>query len=236
MLKLGQEIFKQKILKRKSSSAYSLTTSCISIIIYLKYAKKTSEKLYALNSTNLSNRKILMNAFFNSQFSYCPFIWMCHSHIINKKINRLHERCLRIIYFDKQSSFEELLEKDSSASIHEKNIQILATETYKVRKDMSPPQITKLFARRHEHPCNLRHNAEFLQPLANSVRRGIESISYLGHTQILIKIYTVYITSKRLLRNGRLKTAHEKFTRFLSKKQGFVKLLELLFFLCSSFL
>ena len=177
-----------------------------------------------------------MNAFFNSQFSYCPLIWMCHSRIINKKINRLHERCLRIIYFDKQSSFEELLEKDSSASIHEKNIQILATETYKVRKDMSPPQITKLFARRHEHPCNLRHNAEFLQPLANSVRRGIESISYLGHTQILIKIYTVYITSKRLLRNGRLKTAHEKFTRFLSKKQGFVKLLELLFFLCSSFL
>ena len=107
---------------------------------------------------------------------------MCHSHIINKKINRLHERCLRIIYCDKQLSFEELLEKDSSASIHEKNIQILATKTCKVRKDMSPPQITELFARRDEHPCNLRHNAEFLQPLANSVRRGIESISYLGHT------------------------------------------------------
>ena len=30
-----------------------------------------------------------------------------------KKINRLHERCLRIIYCDKQSSFEELLKKDS---------------------------------------------------------------------------------------------------------------------------
>ena len=34
-------------------------------------------------------------------------------------------------------------------------------------------------------------------------------------------MYTVYITSKRLLRNGRLKTVHEKFTRFLSKKAGF---------------
>ena len=26
---------------------------------------------------NLSKRKILMNAFFDSQFNYCPFVWMC---------------------------------------------------------------------------------------------------------------------------------------------------------------
>ena len=84
-----------------------------------------------------------MNAFFNSQFSYCPFIWMCHSHIINKKINRLHERCLRIIYGDRQLPFEELLEKDSSVSIYERNI--LATEMYKVSKGASP-HVTELFA------------------------------------------------------------------------------------------
>ena len=51
---------------------------------------------------------------------------------------------------------------------------------YKVSKGMSPPQITELFTRRDEHPYNLRHNAEFLQPLVNSVRCGTESISYLG--------------------------------------------------------
>ena len=105
---------------------------------------------------------------------------MCHSRIINKKINRLHERCLRMIYCDKQSSFEELLEKDSSVSIHERNIQILATEMYKVSKGMSPPQITKSFARGNEHPYNLRHSTEFLEPFVNSVRCGPESISYLG--------------------------------------------------------
>ena len=64
---------------------------------------------------------------------------MCHSRIINKKINSLHERCLRIIYGDKQSSFEELLKRDSSVSIHERNIQVLAPEMYTVSKDMSPP-------------------------------------------------------------------------------------------------
>ena len=77
--------------------------------------KKASRILYTLSKvtpyTSLSKRKILINVFFSPQFSYCPLIWMCHSRIINKKINRLHERCLRIIYFDKRSSFEELLEK-----------------------------------------------------------------------------------------------------------------------------
>ena len=105
---------------------------------------------------------------------------MCHSRIINKKINRLHERSLKRIYGDKQSSFEELLEKDSSVSIHERNIQILATEMYRVRKDMSRPQITELFARSSEHPSNLRHSAEFLQLFVNSVRCGTGSISYLS--------------------------------------------------------
>ena len=45
---------------------------------------------------------------------------------------------------------------------------------------MSPPQITKLFARRNEHPYNLRHDAESLQPFVNSVRCGFECISYVG--------------------------------------------------------
>ena len=63
-----------------------------------------------------------MNAFFNSQFSYCPLIWMFHSRLINNKINRLHERCPRIVYSDNQSSFEEFLEKDNTVSVHQRNL------------------------------------------------------------------------------------------------------------------
>ena len=95
-------------------------------------------------------------------------------------------RSLRIIYCDKQSSFEELLEKDSCFYSLEEH-QILATEMYKVSKGMSPPQIIELFARREKHPYNLRHNTKFLKPLVNSVRCGPESISYLGP-----KIWGIY--------------------------------------------
>ena len=51
---------------------------------------------------------------------------------------------------------------------------------YKVRKGMSPPQITELFAQRNEHLYNLRQNAKFLKPLVNSVHCGTKSISYLS--------------------------------------------------------
>ena len=58
-----------------------------------------------------------MNAFFKSQFSYCSLVWMCQGRASNSKLNRLHDNCLRIIFYsDKHSLFETLLEKDDSVS------------------------------------------------------------------------------------------------------------------------
>ena len=84
-------------------------------------------------------------AFFTSQFAFCPLVWMCNSPTNNKKINRLYERCLRIVYNDKQPSFNELLEKDGSVSIHMRNIQILATEMYRLINNLSPAIINRVF-------------------------------------------------------------------------------------------
>ena len=63
--------------------------------------QKANRKLNALirtaNYMELPKRRILMNACFKSQFNYCPAIWMFHSRTLNNKINRLHERFLRVI-------------------------------------------------------------------------------------------------------------------------------------------
>ena len=71
----------------------------------------------------ISKQCTLMNAFFRLQFNYCPLIWMCCSRFLNHKIDRLHQRCLQIVYSDKTSNFSELLEKDGSVSIHNQNIR-----------------------------------------------------------------------------------------------------------------
>ena len=93
----------------------------------------------------LPKRHILMNAFCKSQFNYCPAVRIFHNRSLNDKINRLHERCLRIIYNDKHSNFEELLVKDNSVSIHHNNIHTLAIEMYKVVNGMSSEIMNGIF-------------------------------------------------------------------------------------------
>ena len=56
----------------------------------------------------------------------------------NNKINRLHERASRIVHSDFKPSFEGLLLKDNSFSIHERNIQSLAIKIYKFFNGLSP--------------------------------------------------------------------------------------------------
>ena len=84
--------------------------------------KKASQKLYAIarlaNVISEHKRKVLIKSFFESQFSYCSLLWMFCGRTRNRRINRLHERALRIAYEDYESSFEQLLSKDGSVMIH----------------------------------------------------------------------------------------------------------------------
>ena len=71
--------------------------------------KTASEQLYALARIapfmDLKQRRTIMEAFVESQFGYCPLIWMYHSRGLNNKINRIHERPLRVTCKDKSSTF-----------------------------------------------------------------------------------------------------------------------------------
>ena len=74
---------------------------------------------------------------------------MRHNCTKNNKINRLHERYLSLIY-NKKSSFEELLEIDSSVSIHDRNLRALAVEMYKIYHGISPTIMNEIFILRHQ--------------------------------------------------------------------------------------
>ena len=61
------------------------------------------------------------------------------------KINRLHEKYLQLIYCDKRSSVEDLLEKDNSVSIHNKKLQVLAIEMFRLHTKTSPAIMQEVF-------------------------------------------------------------------------------------------
>ena len=92
----------------------------------------------------------------------------------------LHGRCLRIIYNDKKSSFTELLNKDTSVSIHIRNIQRFQIEMFRFYKGLSLPLMNNIFKLKLKNPYNLRQVSEFSRPMVKSVYHGTGSISYLG--------------------------------------------------------
>ena len=113
------------------------------------FCKKASQKLHTLtrivNYMNLSKPKALMKTFFTSQFNYCPLVWMFNSRELNHGINSIHERALRVTYQDYKSTFLQLLQKDSSVTIHQRNLQVLATEILKTKNGLSPEIMKDIF-------------------------------------------------------------------------------------------
>ena len=89
--------------------------------ICLKVSRKINSLCRISSFMSLEKRRTLMKAFIESQFNYCPLIWMFHSRTLNNKINRIHERGLRTVYSDYNSSFNELLHKDGSFYDSSKN-------------------------------------------------------------------------------------------------------------------
>ena len=84
---------------------------------------------------------------------------MLRSIKLNNKINRLHKRCLRLIYNDRISSYEELSDKDNSVLIHQKNLQKLAIEIFETYR--APQIMNEVFPRNYDLNYNLRRHLEF---------------------------------------------------------------------------
>ena len=144
-------------------------------------SKKANQKLHAL--ARLSNyfdpikSEILMNSFIRSQFNYCPLVWMFHDRATNSKLNRIHERALRLVCKDSESELEKL--KKKYGNIHQHNLQLLMIEIFKTKNNLNPTFMKNIFTERNIQ-YSLRSESHLRLPKVKTTVYGIENIQYRG--------------------------------------------------------
>ena len=121
-------------------------------------------------------RQILLNAFIRSQFSYSQLSWMFCSRTSNNRINRIYERCLRLIHNNYIDCYQDLLSIANDVTIHVRNLQTLMIEVFKYLKGLSPPIMNDIFSIRSE-TYQLRNARVFSTHNPRTVRYGTETIS-----------------------------------------------------------
>ena len=145
-----------------------------------KICNIVNNKLIALHRIgghmSLDKRKMLVRAFIESQFSYCSLIWMFHSRILKPITWKSIKNC----YGDYESKIDELLEKDSSFSIHHKNVQTLGVEIFKVLNELSLQIINEVVQVISPAPYYLRDKNELYSRNPKSVAYGTESVLFMA--------------------------------------------------------
>ena len=173
-----------------------------------------------------NQRKIIMDAFISSQFNYCPLLWMCHSRSLNTQINKIHHRALSIICRDNTSSFETLLEKSESVSIHHRNIQSLATEIFKSLNNVCPSTMSEVF-KLTETKYELRTGINLQSNNPRTTSYGIDSVSHLAPkiwSQIPIQIKNCKTLNKfkNLMKTWTPKSCPCRLCKVYISKVGFI--------------
>ena len=150
---------------------------------------------------------------------------------MNRKINHLQERALRLVYEDYVTSFEQLLTKDKSVTIHHKNIQRVAILMFKVKHNLCPTFIQNIFQTR-ENVHDTRSGSQFSRPNVTSVNRGDRSLRTFGPIvwdQMVpdeLKNITTFPTFKEKVKTWVPKDCPCKLCKTFVKGLGYVTLFE----------
>ena len=145
--------------------------------IFNKVSIKVNDLGQITNYMSLEKRSIVMKTFIESQFSYCPLIWMFHSWTINNKTNRLLERALRIVYSDFKSSFAGLLMKDNCFFNIWKKRSKFSYGTF----EWTVPPFSKLYFHKNiSNSYDIRNHKEFYSRNPKTDRYKTETVSYMA--------------------------------------------------------
>ena len=149
---------------------------------YIKsISKKSDQKLSALLRISpffkdIKKNKAIYNTMVKSQFKYSLLVWMFCSRKSNIMVNKVQERGLRLTYKGNENNFQTLLNENNGTTVHQRNLQFLVTEVYKIKNNYAPSIMDHLFQFR-EHTFNLRNFKEIACHNKKTSNYGLETVS-----------------------------------------------------------
>ena len=145
--------------------------------------KKAARQLNVLKRLsfylNESCRRSIYTSFVVSTFEYAPVVWFFCGRANGKKLEKLQERALRIIYRDKVSSYDQLLENANVMPLDLIRLKYLAVETFKCIKGYNPKYLNDLFIKKDQNYA-LRDQDTVIQRRFKTYTFGYNSFSYFG--------------------------------------------------------
>ena len=83
-------------------------------------------------------KEVHLNSFALSNFNYCLLVWHFCSSKSLRRIEKLQERTLRILYNGSISDYNQLLNKSSKASMELKRLRKSAPKIFKTLNNLNP--------------------------------------------------------------------------------------------------
>ena len=108
--------------------------------------------------------------------TYCHLIWHFCKASDARKVERVQERALKIVYNTHSVEYSNLLNRANLPNLQNRRLQDLATLMYKVKYGLVPRNVVDIFSVKSSK-YHLR-NMDFHLPRFNSVRYGKRSIRY----------------------------------------------------------
>ena len=96
-----------------------------------------------------------------------------------KKIERIQERSLRILYNDFTSSYASLLEKADTTTVLIRRLRLIAIFVFKSLHGLNPSYCKDMF-NFQTHMYNFRNTYTLVQPARRTTTFGLKTISYIG--------------------------------------------------------
>ena len=150
-----------------------------------KMSKQINALLRIKNDIDLKSRRSIYNSYIASNLNYCSIIWMFTSRSNLKKLDKLNERALRMIYADDKNSYLELLKRNKTLDIYKMCINSLCVEMYRIRNKLAPNYICDLFTLSQNQAYDFRDDNNFSLPKFNTKTFGYRCMSYIG-----VKVWT----------------------------------------------